>query len=55
MGRDAVSGVLERFLEDVLPIHAQYHRGDLSTGDFEHQVDLLLDDYTDQFFESETA
>ncbi len=53
MNREAVRDVLERIVQDVLPIHAQYQRGDLSTGDFEHVVDTIIDDYTDKFFESE--
>ncbi len=53
MHREAVSDVLERLVGDVLPIHAQYQRDDLSLGDFEHQVELLIDDYADQFLEIE--
>ena len=55
MSRDGIADVLTRFFEDVRPIHAQYHRGDLSLGDFEYQVELLIDAYTDQFFEIESA
>ena len=54
MNREAVGDILERFFEDVRPLHAQYHRGDLSTDDFEHQVELLIDHYTDEFLEPET-